>query len=64
MLSAALPPPCTTCSTLVMFHMAATQRFRMLVVPTRHRSINARMTLQPRPQQTVQERIDRWRFRP
>lgn len=44
MLSAALPPPCATCSTLVMFQIAATQRLRMLVVPTRQRSISARIT--------------------
>lgn len=45
MLSAALPPPSVTCSTLVMFQIAATQFLRMLiVVPTRQRSISARIT--------------------
>ena len=44
MLSAALPPPCATCSTLVMFQIAATQCLRMFVVPTRQRSSSARTT--------------------
>lgn len=44
MLSAALPLPCATCSILVMFQIAATQRLRMLVVPTRQRSSSARIT--------------------